>query len=106
MDWFIATSIIKSQVLIEVLSDAINTELLVIDSITESDLSAKQKLHKAVATFVKRALNSPQLAYSLMFEPVDSTVEHERFRVKQLIKQSIKKYLRMEMQVVSLSWMI
>ncbi len=41
-----------------------------------------------------------------MFEPVDSTVEHERFRVKQLIKQSIKKYLRMEMQVVSLSWMI
>lgn len=55
---------------------------------------------------MKRALNSPQLAYSLMFEPVDSTVEHERFRVKQLIKQSIKKYLRMEMQVVSLSWMI
>lgn len=83
----------KSQVLIEVLSEAINTELLVIDSITESDLSAKQKLHKAVATFVKRALNSPQLAYSLMFEPVDSMVEHERFRVKQLIKQSIKKIL-------------
>lgn len=83
----------KSQVLIEVLSEAIHTELLVIDSIIESDLSAKQKLHKAVATFVKRALNSPQLAYSLMFEPVDSTVEHERFRVKQLIKQSIKKIL-------------
>ena len=72
----------KSQVLIEVLSDAINTELLVIESITESDLSAKQKLHKAVATVVKRALNSPQLAYSLMFEHVDSTVE-----------QSIKKIL-------------
>ena len=83
----------KSQVLIEVLSEAINTELLVIDAITESDLTAEQKLHKAVTTFVKRALNSPQLAYSLMFEPVDSTVEHERFRVKQLIKQSIKKIL-------------
>ncbi|MCE6003451.1 TetR/AcrR family transcriptional regulator [Acinetobacter junii] len=83
----------KSQVLIEVLSEAINTELLVIDAITESDLTAEQKLHKAVTTFVKRALNSPQLAYSLMFEPVDSLVEHERFRVKQLIKQSIIKIL-------------
>lgn len=83
----------KSQVLIEVLSEAINTELLVIDAITESGLTAEQKLHKAVATFVKRALNSPQLAYSLMFEPVDSTVEHERFRVKQLIKQSVIKIL-------------
>ncbi|RBA35296.1 MULTISPECIES: TetR/AcrR family transcriptional regulator [Acinetobacter] len=83
----------KSQVLIEVLSEAINTELLVIDAITESDLTAEQRLHKAVTTFVKRALNSPQLAYSLMFEPVDSLVEHERFRVKQLIKQSIIKIL-------------
>jgi len=83
----------KSQVLIEVLSEAINTELLVIDAITESDLTAEQKLHKAVTTFVKRALNSPQLAYSLMFEPVDSLVEHERFRVKQLIKKSIIKIL-------------
>lgn len=83
----------KSQVLIEVLSEAINTELLVIDAITESDLTAEQKLHKAVTTFVKRALNSPQLAYSLMFEPVDSLVEHERFRVKHLIKQSIIKIL-------------
>ncbi|MFK4049865.1 TetR/AcrR family transcriptional regulator [Acinetobacter venetianus] len=83
----------KSQVLIEVLSEAINTELLVIDAITESDLTTEQKLHKAVATFVKRALNSPQLAYSLMFEPVDSMVEHERFRVKQLIKQSVIKIL-------------
>lgn len=83
----------KSQVLIEVLSETINTELLVIDAITESDLTAEQKLHKAVTTFVKRALNSPQLAYSLMFEPVDSLVEHERFRVKQLIKQSIIKIL-------------
>lgn len=43
----------KSQVLIEVLSEAINTELLVIDAITESDLTAEQKLHKAVTTFVK-----------------------------------------------------
>lgn len=84
----------KSQVLIEVLSDAIRHEMQILESIaTREDLTATQKLHKAVTTFVKRAMNSPQLAYSLMFEPIDPSVEHERFRSKQLLKQSIKEIL-------------
>ncbi|BFM35718.1 TetR/AcrR family transcriptional regulator [Acinetobacter towneri] len=83
----------KSQILIEVLSDAIRREVEILDHIAKSDLSAKQKLQKSVTTFVKRAMNSPQLAYSLMFEPVDPEMEHERFRSKQLIKQSIKEIL-------------
>ena len=83
----------KSQILIEVLSAAIRREVEILDHIAKSDLSAKQKLQKSVTTFVKRAMNSPQLAYSLMFEPVDPEMEHERFRSKQLIKQSIKEIL-------------
>ena len=83
----------KSQVLIEVLSEAIQHEVKILNHIAESVLSSKQKLDKAVTTFVKRAMNSPQLAYSLMFEPVDAELEHERFRSKQLIKQSIKEIL-------------
>ena len=83
----------KSQVLIEVLSEAIQHEVKILNHIAESELSSKQKLDKAVTTFVKRAMNSPQLAYSLMFEPVDTELEHERFRSKQLIKQSIKEIL-------------
>ena len=83
----------KSQILIEVLWDAIRREVEILDHIAKSDLSAKQKLQKSVTTFVKRAMNSPQLAYSLMFEPVDPEMEHERFRSKQLIKQSIKEIL-------------
>ena len=83
----------KSQVLIEVLSEAIQHEVKILNHIAESELSSKQKLDKAVTTFVKRAMNSPQLAYSLMFEPVDDELEHERFRSKQLIKQSIKEIL-------------
>ncbi|MCF7641035.1 TetR/AcrR family transcriptional regulator [Acinetobacter johnsonii] len=83
----------KSQVLIEVLSEAIQHEVKILNHIAESELSSKQKLGKAVTTFVKRAMNSPQLAYSLMFEPVDAELEHERFRSKQLIKQSIKEIL-------------
>ena len=84
----------KSQVLIEVLSEAIQHEVKILNHIAESDeLTSKQKLDKAVTTFVKRAMNSPQLAYSLMFEPVDAELEHERFRSKQLIKQSMKEIL-------------
>ncbi|EPF73618.1 TetR/AcrR family transcriptional regulator [Acinetobacter rudis] len=83
----------KSQVLIEVLSAAILHEIQILNQIAASELSAKQKLHKAVKTFLKRALNSPQLSYSLMFEPVDAVLEHERFRSKQLIKQSINEIL-------------
>lgn len=83
----------KSQVLIEVLSEAIQHEVKILNHIAESELTSKQKLDKAVTTFVKRAMNSPQLAYSLMFGPVDAELEHERFRSKQLIKQSIKEIL-------------
>lgn len=83
----------KSQVLIEVLSDAITLEVQIINAIATGQLTPKQKLHKAVTAFVKRALNSPQLSYSLMFEPVDPAIEHERFRSKQIIKQSIKEIL-------------
>ena len=83
----------KSQVLIEVLSEAIQHEVKILNHIAESELSSKQKLDKAVTTFVKRAMNSPQLAYSLMFEPVDAELEHERFRSKQMIKQSMKEIL-------------
>ena len=83
----------KSQVLIEVLNAAITLEVEILNHIAQGQLKPTQKLHKAVTTFVKRALNSPQLAYALMFEPVDAAVEHERFRSKQLIKQSINDIL-------------
>lgn len=83
----------KNQILIEVLSNAITGEINILNQIAKSEKTATEKLNKAVTTFVKRALNSPQLAYSLMFEPVDPAIEHERFRSKQLIKQSIKEIL-------------
>lgn len=83
----------KSQVIVEVLMAAIGQELEILNHIAESDLTPTQKLDKAVQRFVMRAMNSPQLAYALMFEPVDSQVEQQRFHVKQLIKESIKEIL-------------
>ena len=83
----------KSQVLIEILFEAITIEVDILNHIAAGELNATQKLHKAVTTFVRRAMNSPQLAYSLMFEPVDPEIEHARFRTKQMIKESIQEIL-------------
>lgn len=84
----------KNQILIEVLSDAITHEVQILNSIAaKKELTASQKLNKAVSTFVKRALNSPHLAYALMFEPVDAEIEHARFQSKQMIKQAINEIL-------------
>ena len=60
----------KNQILIEVLSQAIKGEVDILNQIAKNDWTSTEKLTKAVTAFVKRALNSPQLAYSLMFEPL------------------------------------
>ncbi|KAF5297599.1 hypothetical protein FQR65_LT19695 [Abscondita terminalis] len=83
----------KNQVLIEVLNAAIHIEVNILNDIAHTELTAVEKLHRAVTTFVKRAMNSPRLSYSLLFEPVDPQFELERFQSKQLIKESIIKIL-------------
>lgn len=83
----------KNRILTEVLSSAISHETGILKKIAAEDSSATLKLRKVVTTFVKRALNSPQLSYSLMFEPIDTEIEYERFRSKQLIKDCVKDVL-------------
>lgn len=83
----------KNQVLIEVLNAAIHIEVNILNDIAHTELTAVEKLDRAVTTFVKRAMNSPRLSYSLLFEPVDPQFELERFQSKQLIKESIIKIL-------------
>lgn len=83
----------KNQVIIEVLSMAIATELEVLTAIAQSDLPYPARLHKAVKTFVRRALNSPQLAYALMLEPAEAEVEEARYKSKQLIREIIQQLL-------------
>lgn len=84
----------KNQVVIEVLSVAMARELDILKSIAQSqDLSYSDRLHKAIKTFVRRALNSPQLAYALMLEPSEAEVEEARFKSKQLIRDIVQQLL-------------
>lgn len=84
----------KNHLIIEVLSEAIQGELTVLTNIAQAEMPARDKLYKAVKTFVKRALNSSQLAYSLMLEPAGEKMEEARFESKQLIRQAIEQILQ------------
>ncbi|OOR91949.1 hypothetical protein B0181_02380 [Moraxella caviae] len=70
----------KSALMVQVLRDVAGHEIQILQAIAKSELAPDKKLHKAVATFVKRALNSPHTAYAFMLEPVDD-IEFEKARV-------------------------
>lgn len=84
----------KNHIIIEVLSEAIMREIDILKQIAGQEGPAQDKLHKAVRVFVKRALNSPKLAYSLMLEPADAAVEEARFKSKQIVKEAIEHILK------------
>ncbi|UNU74042.1 TetR/AcrR family transcriptional regulator [Moraxella nasovis] len=83
----------KSHIITEVLSEAIQAELAILMNIANRSMPAHDKLYKAIKTFVKRALNHPKLAYSLMLEPADALVEEARFKSKQIVKDAIEHIL-------------
>lgn len=73
----------KSQLLIEILNDAVQHEIDLIQAIgRRNDYSARDNLLQAVQSFVSRAIAGPMLAYAFIAEPVDTQVEAERLRCK------------------------
>ncbi|MDO5651240.1 MAG: TetR/AcrR family transcriptional regulator [Moraxella sp.] len=85
----------KSELMKAVLGDVAGMEIAILQSIASSGLSARDKLHRAVKTFVKRALNDPHMANALMLEPVDDAAfEMARFGVKADIATAITTILQ------------
>jgi AcrR family transcriptional regulator len=68
----------KSELFVEVLSDAVAHEVSILRSIIERPGSAVQRLRAAVASFAARALAGPNLAYAFIAEPTDREVEAAR----------------------------
>ncbi len=80
----------KSQLLVEILTDAVMLEINLIDAIGKrNDKSATDNLADAVRSFTRRALNGSKLAYAFMAEPVDTLVEAERIRCRRLFANAI-----------------
>ncbi len=68
----------KAELFVEVLTRAVEQEIQILDEIAQRDAPASERLGAAVASFVRRALAGPNLAYAFIAEPVDPEVEAAR----------------------------
>ena len=83
----------KTQLMVEILNDAVSSEIVILNDIAKRPETAEANLHAAVTAFVRRALTGPQLAYAFMAEPVDPQVEAERILCKQRFANVFKEIL-------------
>ncbi|MCJ0902951.1 TetR/AcrR family transcriptional regulator [Rhodococcus sp. ARC_M6] len=73
----------RADLLAEVFRSAANHELQTVGrAVEQAGPSAPAKIEALVATFASRALAGRQLAWSLLFEPVDPSVEAERLKFR------------------------
>lgn len=74
----------KAELFVEVLTAAVEHELTILSAIAAEPLSAGERLQRAIASFVRRAMAGPGLAYAFIAEPVDPEVDAERIRCRRL----------------------
>jgi len=70
----------KAELFVEVLTEAIEAEIVVLRRAAGCHACAREQLGAAIDAFVYRALAGPMLAYAFIAEPVDPEVDAERIR--------------------------
>ncbi|WP_449468069.1 TetR/AcrR family transcriptional regulator [Stenotrophomonas humi] len=83
----------KAELFVEVLTAAVEHELEILSAIADEAQPASQRLQRAVASFVRRAMAGPGLAHAFIAEPVDPEVEAERIRCRRLFGDVFKRIL-------------
>lgn len=83
----------KAELFVEVLNAAVQREMTILRAITTTRASAAERLRNAIATFVRRALAGPALAYAFIAEPVESEVDAERIRGRRLFGEVFRQLL-------------
>jgi AcrR family transcriptional regulator len=84
----------KSELLVEVLTDAVTHEVQILRGIIERPASARQRLRDAVESFATRAMAGPNLAYAFIAEPADKRVEAARLVCRAQFGEVFKDVLR------------
>lgn len=80
----------KAELFVEVLTAAVEHELTILRAIAAAPAPAAQRLRDAIASFVRRALAGPGLAYAFIAEPVEPEVDAERIRCRRLLGDVFK----------------
>lgn len=84
----------KAELFAEVLSAVSQREVDVLTEIAKSGGSAAERLHSAVATFVRRAMRNPRLAYALIAEPCDKEIDAARLAYRAAISETIRSIIQ------------
>lgn len=80
----------KAELFAEVLSDVSQREVDVLTAIANSGGTALSRLRSAVATFVRRAMRNPRLAYALIAEPCDKEIDEARLTYRAAISEVVR----------------
>lgn len=83
----------KAELFVEVLNEAVQRETTILRAIAATQASAAGRLRSAIATFVRRALAGPALAYAFIAEPVESEVDAARIRGRRLFGEVFRQLL-------------
>ncbi|WP_029923333.1 TetR/AcrR family transcriptional regulator [Nevskia soli] len=78
----------------EVFRDNSQREVEAMLAATVGDGNCTQRLNRALAMFISRALRNRRLAYALIAEPVDPQVEAERLRYRQAYAMVLEKLVQ------------
>lgn len=84
----------KSALVIQVLTEAVEYECAILRSIIAGEGTPTDRLRSAVASFARRALEGPNLAYAFIAEPADGEVDTARIHCRRMFSEVFKKVLR------------
>ncbi len=84
----------KAELFVEVLTAAVDHEIAILRDVIAERSSARAKLDAAVASFVRRALTGPNLAYAFIAEPAEPEVDAERIRCRKRFGDVFKAVLK------------
>ena len=84
----------KADLFVDVLNAAVDREILILDQIAEGPGAARERLGDAVASFVRRALRGPNLAYAFIAEPTEADVDAARILCRMRFGEVFKRIIR------------
>ena len=80
----------KAELYVEVLTAAVNNEIAILHEVIGARDNARAQLDAAVASFVRRALTGPNLAWAFIAEPAEAEVDAERIRARKRLGDVFK----------------
>jgi len=84
----------KAELFVEVLAAAVEHEIEILREVIAARATAREQLEAAVASFVRRALTGPNLAWAFIAEPAEPEVDAERIRGRKRFGEVFKAVLK------------